>query len=70
MFSIASQRTLADAVTKSFGLVVLMFSGMVLIHVLNGIYHYMARIAKEQWDGVIYQQITFLIPFRTLRKVS
>lgn len=69
MFSRASQRTFVDAVTKSFGLVALMFSAMVFIHVLNGIYSYIARIANEQWDAVIYQQVTFFIPFRTLKKV-
>lgn len=47
MFPIAEQRTFVDAVTKSIGLVALIFAGMVLIHVANGIYIYVARIAKE-----------------------
>ena len=46
-----------------------MFSAMVLIRLLNGLYHYFARIAREQWDGVMFHLITFLIPMRTLKTV-
>ncbi|MPC46395.1 DC-STAMP domain-containing protein 1 [Portunus trituberculatus] len=69
MFSVASQRQLANAVTKSLGLVVLMYVAMFVIHVMNRVYNKVARIAREQWDIVIYYRVTMWLPLRTLNRV-
>lgn len=66
MFPVAEQINLVDAVTSSIGLVALIFAGMVVIHVTNGIYVYVSRIAMKQWDGITYSLISSLIPVRTL----
>ncbi|XP_063872310.1 uncharacterized protein LOC135106869 [Scylla paramamosain] len=69
MFSVASQRQLASAVTKSLSLVVLMYAAMFVIHAINRVYNHVARIAREQWDGVIYHRVTMWLPLRTVNRV-
>lgn len=69
MFPITEQRSMADAVTRSFGLVLLIFTAMALFRITNRVCIYVSRIAETKWDGITCHLLTCLVPVRTLRKV-
>lgn len=69
MFPISQQRVFVDSITESFGFLILLYIGMAVVRFGSWMCYYVARKAREDWDGVTCLLLTSLIPVRTLRKL-